>query len=179
MTSYESSHIDINEEFEVTLGAAIARARWGPAANFFLFFFRSDGCKTQTGASFFVPAIGISMCLRNAHKKVSRSILALGSFALTILNSNHCYTIYLSTHPISTMSVTDETKAIAPEAAAAPAEAEPTKEVEKAAADAPVEEKKEEETTKVSLSRRWRAIPQQTMCTVIVLLYYRINLWVN
>ena len=48
------------------------------------------------------------------------------------------------------MSVTDETKAVAPEATTAPAEA--TKEVEKAV-DAPVEEKKEEET-KVSLSRR-------------------------
>lgn len=59
----------------------------------------------------------------------------------------------LSTSIISTMSVTDETKAVAPEAATIPAEAEPTKEVEKAAADAPVEEKKEEET-KVSLSRR-------------------------
>ena len=47
------------------------------------------------------------------------------------------------------MSVTDETKAVAPEATTAPAEA-PTKEVEQ---PAPVEEKKEEET-KVSLSRR-------------------------
>lgn len=60
------------------------------------------------------------------------------------------------------MSVTDETKAIAPEAATTPAEAEPTK----SAADVPVEEKKEE--TKVSLSRRRRAIPRQTMCAVIV-----------
>ena len=50
------------------------------------------------------------------------------------------------------MSVTDETKAVAPEATTAPAEAEPTKEVEKAV-DAPVEEKKEEEV-KVSLGRR-------------------------
>ena len=55
------------------------------------------------------------------------------------------------------MSVTDETKAIAPEAATVPAEAEPTKELEKAV-DAPVDEKKEEET-KVSLSWRRRAIP--------------------
>jgi hypothetical protein len=45
------------------------------------------------------------------------------------------------------MSVTDETKAVAPEAATVPAEANPTKEVEKAA-DAPAEEKEEE--TKVS-----------------------------
>ncbi len=51
------------------------------------------------------------------------------------------------------MSVTDETNAIAPEAATAPAEAEPTKEVEKAAADAPVEEKEE---SKVSLSQQRR-----------------------
>lgn len=40
------------------------------------------------------------------------------------------------------MSVTDETKAVAPEATTVTAEAEPTKEVEKAA-DAPVEEKEE------------------------------------
>jgi hypothetical protein len=66
-------------------------------------------------------------------------------------NSHFVYFItpITSTHTLTylTMSVTDETKAVAPEAATAPAEAEPTKEVEKAA-DAAVDEKEEE--TKVS-----------------------------
>lgn len=58
------------------------------------------------------------------------------------------------------MSVTDETKAVAQEAATVPAEAEPTKEVA-AAAEAPVEEKKEEEESKVSEPAH--AFPEQTM----------------
>ena len=56
------------------------------------------------------------------------------------------------------MSVTDETKAVAQEAATVPAEAEPTKEVA-AAAEAAEEEKKEES----KVSEPAHAFPEQTM----------------
>ena len=106
------------------------------------------------GASFFVPAIkGINSHLRRCCTPLPspESFLDLlpsfcsRSLTISIFDTHQHQTI------APTMSVTDETKAVAPEATTAPAEA-PTKEVEKAV-DAPVEEKKEEET-KVSLCRR-------------------------
>ena len=99
------------------------------------------------------------------------------SRSLLIIPISGNYTHQLSTHSIiSTMSVTDETKAVAPEAATVPAEAEPTKEVEKAAADATVEEKKEEET-KVSLSRR-RVQSRSKPCAPSLFFVLSINPWV-
>ena len=100
------------------------------------------------GASFFVPAIkGINSHLRRFCTLPllesfldSSSAFCLRSHSLTIsIFDTHQHQIIAPT-----MSVTDETKAVAPEATTAPAEA-PTKEVEKAV-DVPVEEKKEEET---------------------------------
>ena len=96
----------------------------------------------KMGASFFVPAItGINSHLRRC------CTLPLLEFFLDTLPHSLTISIF-DTHQhqiiAPTMSVTDETKAVAPEATTAPAEA-PTKEVEKAV-DVPVEEKKEEET---------------------------------
>ena len=101
------------------------------------------------GASFFVPATkGINSHLRRCCTLPLLRILDSGQ-SLHFAPSAHSLTISIfDTHQhqiiAPTMSVTDETKAVAPEATTAPAEA-PTKEVEKAS-DAPVEEKKEEET---------------------------------